>query len=297
MERNALVISLINVKGGVGKTTISTNISHILAAAGYKVLLVDLDPQGSSSELIKPLLCNGKSLKKDDILSLDIFKLLSQPVEARKYIFKTAYENLSIISNARSAADTYSNGSFDKKMERLQYANKYTAFLNNLNQIRGDYDYIIIDGQPGMNDIMKVSIIASDYVLSPAYPDIYNLHTVNDTCNIIDFCNREYNLDIQYLGFFLNAVNDIKDTSYREIRNFYIKKANEYFIDIPVRSSKAVNKASTMHKLWLDYAFECVTFPNPCKDLLKLMYKELMILDEEHKDNLIELGVKKEIFD
>lgn len=298
MDNNAIVISLVNAKGGVGKTTISTNISHVLATAGYKVLHVDLDPQGSSSELIKPQFNDGSHLKKDDIISLDIFKILSQPVDVRSYIFKTSYDNLYIIPNARSATDTYTNGSFDKRMERLQYANKYTAFSSNLNQIRGEFDYIIIDGQPGMNDIMKICIIASDYVLSPASPDLYNLHTVDDTCNIIDLCNKEYNRNIQYLGFFLNSVNDVKDASYKEVRDFYLKRSKEYFIDIPVRFSKAVNKSSSYRKLWLDYAFEhTITFPNPCRDLLKLMYKELMLLDDEHKEILIKQGVKKNFFE
>ena len=68
MSRCALVISFINVKGGVGKTTISTNVSHILSVAGYKVLHVDLDPQGSSSEMLKATHSNGEFLTKDDIM-------------------------------------------------------------------------------------------------------------------------------------------------------------------------------------------------------------------------------------
>ena len=68
MSEKGYIISIVNVKGGVGKTTISTNMSHILAAAGYRVLHVDTDPQGSSSELFEPLSASGYPLTKDDII-------------------------------------------------------------------------------------------------------------------------------------------------------------------------------------------------------------------------------------
>lgn len=297
MEKCALVISLINVKGGVGKTTISSNFSHILSVAGYKVLHIDLDPQGSSSELLKAMSKSGQTLSKDDIMNLDTFKLLSQPVNVRDYIFETRYENLHIIPNARGVANTYTLGTFDKRIAELDYPNKYLAFFANLNQIRGEYDYIIIDGQPGMNEMMKVSIIASDYVVSPAAPDLYNLHTVDDTCNVIDLCNKDYGRDTEYLGFFLNNVPDLKDTAYLTVAEFYKQSAKEYFIDNPIRFSKSINKASLNNFLWLEYALNyCIAFPNPCKDLLRLMDKELDIIKDK-KENLVKLGVKEKFFD
>lgn len=298
MERNALIISIQNAKGGVGKTTISTNISHILSCAGCLVLHIDLDPQGSSSELIRPYFEDGRPLTKDDIIALNITELLTRPVDTRKFIFKTKYENLDIIPYARSASDIYQNGSMDKRIERLEYPNKYLSFSNNLNMIRGDYDFIIIDGLPSMEDTMKVSILASDYVLSPANPDRFNLQTIDDTCNIIDLCNKEYHRETEYLGFFLNAVDDVRDSAYQEVRDFYIDKAKEYFIDNPVRSSKAVDKSALNDKLWLDYGLtNTVTLPNPVKDLLRLLYKELELLTDDQKQTLIELGIKKECFE
>src|SRR4051812_47266747 len=113
MEHEAIIISIVNSKGGVGKTTISSNISHILSVAGYKVLHADFDPQGSSSETFRAQDENENILTKDYILSLDIFNLLSQPTDTRKYIFRTAYENLDIIPNAQRIDDVFSGGSFD----------------------------------------------------------------------------------------------------------------------------------------------------------------------------------------
>ncbi len=297
MEKCALVLGLINVKGGVGKTTISSNISHILSVAGYKVLHIDLDPQGSSSELLKAQSKSGNQLSKDDIMNLDTFKLLSQPVSIQDYIFETRYENLHIIPNARGVESTYTLGTFDTRIAMLNYPNKYLAFYQNINQIRNQYDYIIIDGQPGMNEMMKVSIIASDYVVSPAAPDLYNLHTVDDTCNVIDLCNRDYGRDTEYLGFFLNNIPDLKDSAYLSVRDFYKESAKEYFIDNPIRFSKAINKSSLNNFLWLEYAMDyCISFPNPCKDLLRLIDKELGLFKEK-KAVLLEKGIKEIYFD
>ena len=89
MSKEATIIGVINSMGGVGKTAISINISHILSIAGYSVLHVDMDPQGSGSELIQPLNNYGSKLSKDDILKLDTFRLISESLEPRQFVFKT----------------------------------------------------------------------------------------------------------------------------------------------------------------------------------------------------------------
>lgn len=301
MKHGAIVIGVVNSKGGVGKTTISSNISHILSVAGYKVLHADFDPQGSSSETFRAQDENGNMLTKDYILSLDIFKLLSEQTDTRKYIFRTAYTNLDIIPNAQRIDDIFMSGSFDVRFEKLENPNKHRALYYNLCQVQNDYDYIIIDGQPNINSMMEISIIASDYVLSPAAPDIYNFSTVNNTCGIIDYCNQQYGRDTEYLGFFLNGVSDLKDGAYSKLIDFYTERAKEYFIDIPIRYSKVVNKSRLSGMPWLEYGLnETVTLPNPCKDLLSLLYNELNLIDEEHKERLIELSkdrIKKEYFE
>ena len=96
----------------------------------------------------------------------------------------------------------------------------------------------------------------------------------------------------------MNPVEDVRDSAYQEVRKFYIENAKEYFIDNPIRSSKAVNKSALNDVLWLDYGLNySITFPNPVKDLLRLLAKELDILTEEQKQTLIALGVKKEYFE
>lgn len=283
-----LVISFINAKGGSGKTTISSNVSHVLSMAGYKVLHADFDPQGSSSETFKVLDDKGNELSKAQILSLNIYDFLVRPANPHNYIFHTSYENLDIIPNAQSVYDIFDNGSFDVKFNSISSFDKYTALRSNLEKVIEEYDFIIIDGQPNINSIMEISIIASDYVVSPACPDKFNLSTVNNTCSIIDYCNQKFGCHVQYLGFFLNNVPDVKDKEYKKVVEFYVNKAKEYFINCPIRFSKAVNKSALKDSLWFDYALaECVGgLPNPCKDLLNLLVHELGLIDIEDKEHL-----------
>ena len=301
MKRQGIVIGVVNIRGGVGKTTISLNLSHILSRAGYKVLHIDNDPQGSSSEILRPVKENGGYLKKDEVFYLDTFSLLTQPVNVLNYIFSTDYENLDVIPNARSTKEFFEKGSFDLQFGQLDYAGKYTAFYENINTIRDAYDFIIIDNQPALSEMLKLGIIASDYVLTPAGADLFNINTVADTHSFIELCNKKYNRKIEYLGFFLNRVTDLKDDGYCELVQFLLKTAKEFFINIPIRFSKSIDKAGMLRMPWLVYTKKnmLISFPNPCKDLLKLMYKELQLIDDEHKEILMknEKNIKASYFE
>lgn len=299
-EKNAIVIGFVNVKGGVGKTTISTNTSHILASVGYRVLHVDIDPQGSSCELFQPISSTGHILKKDDIIGMDVFKLLSQDVDTRRYIFRTKYENLDVIPNARSVSSVFTEGSFSSRLDALPYNEKFTALARNLDRVKDFYDFIIIDGQPSMDSITKVTVSACDYVLSPVTPDLYNMQTLVETKNMIDYCNATYNRRTEYLGFFLNNVKNIKEVPnnpYVQMRDYYLQQAGEYFINVPIRYSESSDKSQLRRSLWLDYALaKTITFPNPCKDLFKLLASQCFIEEEDIKTLIDKYGLKEEYF-
>ena len=294
----AYTIIVTNAKGGVGKTTISTNISHILALGGKKILHIDLDPQGSGTTLFTPYDQYGNPLSVDDIIAVDCFRSLFEPVNMKDFIFRTQYENVDVVPNAQSVHEIYSQGTMDVRFFMSEHPDKFNLLRNNIEQIKEDYDFIIIDGQPSMNISTKCGIMASDAVLTPAFPDIHNLKTIDDTCNMIDMCSMESGREIQYLGFFLNNVKDVKDKDYLELRDYYLREAAEYFVDIQIRWSGSIDKASSSLTLWLDYALNyTINFLNPCKDLLKLLYHEFGLIDEECKENLINLGVKPKFFD
>lgn len=289
--KRALSLSLQNFKGGAGKTTISMNIAHVLSLSGYKVLFVDMDEQGSASEQLGVYDDDGNLLTKKDILSLDLLSLMLRHVEVKNYIKNTKYNNIHIIPNARamSAAKPF-DSEFD--MLDVPLEEKYTAFYDNLEQIRTDYDYIIIDGQPHAGRMTELSIIVSDYVLTPVDTDQYNINTVLDVTDKILLLNKTFNLKIEFIGFFLNKAVP-KEGGDAELRQYYLERYADYFIDYPVRFSyNASRKSGFLGKLFLEYNKRT----GPSLDILHLVVNELGMVDEEHQVILEKNGIPKKYF-
>lgn len=303
MEREAISIAINNSKGGVGKTTISGNMAHLLGLCGYKVLLADFDSQGSNTEMLKVVNKNGEKLSREDIDNLNVFRMFIEPVNMNNYIFHTQYENLDVIPNAQSVKNVFGNGTFDERfaVEGLpEGPRKYLALYDNLSQIRERYDYIIMDGQPSINNTARITIAACDYVLSPAAADLFNLYPIRQTCEMIRFCNEQLGRNIGYLGFFLNNVYDIKAETYLQLRQNYEREGKRffdgdgYFVDCPVRFSAIVNKSGVTRQFWFDYARNhSVVLPNPCKDLLRLLYNELGLIEKGHLKELVKIGFRE----
>ena len=302
MEKEALSIAINNSKGGVGKTTISGNMAHLLSLCGYRVLLADFDSQGSNTEMLKVVNNEGKRLTRKDIDELNVFRMFIGPVNMNNYIFHTQYENLDIIPNAQTVKNVFGNGTFDERfaVEGLpEGPRKYLALYDNLAQIRARYDYIIMDGQPSINNTARITIAACDYVLSPAAADLFNVYPIRQTCEMIRFCNEQLKRNIGFLGFFLNNVYDVKAETYLQLREEYEKEGKKffdgagYFIDCPIRFSPAVNKSGVTRQFWFDYAKNrSVILPNPCKDLLKLLYNELGLIEKDHLNELVKNGFR-----
>jgi len=156
-----LIISLYNIKGGVGKTSSAVNLASVAAKRG-KTVLWDLDTQGASSFFF------DKKTKKRN--------LFSKPAE--KIIKSTQYDGLDIVP-----ADT--------KLEK--YKNKIKDVLKFLNS---KYDFVIIDAPAGLNALTKEILKHSDIVLVPVLPNILSLRTYNQILqtklskNIRLFVNR-----------------------------------------------------------------------------------------------------------
>jgi cellulose biosynthesis protein BcsQ len=139
-----MIISIYNIKGGVGKTSTSINLASIAAKKG-KTLLLDLDTQGASSYFF-----NKKTKKRN------IFKKPSQ-----KIIKSTQYENLDIIP-------------VDTKLE--DYKNELKNLIEN---IKSFYDFVIIDAPANLTSLTRDILKYSDIILVPILPNILSLRTYN----------------------------------------------------------------------------------------------------------------------
>ncbi len=236
----SVVLSFINQKGGVGKTTSACAVTDILAAAGYKILLIDLDAQ-----------CNATNLfgLHGNTRICDFVKLFCEdctPEEMRSYITEPAGEDL---------PDHYKNIKIipgDKRMlneilAQIIPKNNFSTMLKfrkNLSLIRDDFDYIIIDNPPSRVLITDISITATDKILLPANCDSFSFVAYNDLADTVKEVNSRYLLQVTFGGMFITKVK--KNTNlYKSLFSQYIDNLGADFIPCAISDSNIVNEANT----------------------------------------------------
>ena len=151
-----MIITITNNKGGVGKSTTAQTLSIGLAQRGFKVLLVDLDPQSNTSSTFR-------ASSKDK----NIYQVIKGNISIQDAIQHNNY--ISVLSSdldLNNADDEFRKGAYQYKMHKL--------VAEQLNKVKNDYDYIIIDTAPNLSLLTTNAIYSSDYVLIPMIADIYS---------------------------------------------------------------------------------------------------------------------------
>ena len=163
------IISVVNQKGGVGKTTTSVNLAAILAIMDKKVLLIDLDSQGNSS--------SGLGIKQND-RKLTSYHLLCRLASPEDIVCSTDIPNLSIITSNTNLATI--------EMELLDKDNHEAILKELLSTLADSYDYIIIDCPPSLNILTLNALVASNEVVIPMLCDFYSLEGLSHLLKTIE---------------------------------------------------------------------------------------------------------------
>lgn len=154
------VISVVNLKGGVGKTATTCNLAHQLAEKGYRTLVMDLDGQANGSrQLGVPMTYNGKTVK-DVYIGQNGIKLPLSEV-----LYTTRYENLKL---APSSFDFV--GAEILLKNEPQISAEY-RIRNSLEAIKDDFDFVLIDCPPALGDFVLNAMVASDLIIVPVNAD------------------------------------------------------------------------------------------------------------------------------
>ena len=200
------IISIINQKGGVGKTTSAINIAYSMTLLNKKTLLIDIDPQGNTSSGINAFKKEGKKLNSSYEL---IYK--------KQKIEPTQSFNLNIIPSSLKLA------LLEKELTN-EIARK--IFKNSLLKYRKDnYDFILIDCPPTLSILTINALVASKYVLIPIETEFFAFEGINqllDTINAVKQINKE----LKIIGVFINKY-DIRNKSKENtltILKEYLKK-------------------------------------------------------------------------
>ena len=184
------IISFANQKGGVGKTTSCVNIASSLGVLGFKVLIIDLDPQGNTT--------SGVGISKKG-LKATTKELLTGELPVGEIIVETPYKNLDVIpTNTALAGAEFDLFDLDDSEFRIKKA---------LDEVKDNYDYILIDCPPSLGMLTINAFAASDGVVVPMQCEFYALEGLSQLMITINRIKRMYNPDLAITGILITMYN------------------------------------------------------------------------------------------
>ncbi len=271
-ERQGKIIALTNQKGGVGKTTSAINIAASLAVLEYKTLLVDADPQANATSGVG---FDPKSIKTS------IYECLVNDVKARDIILETETPNLYLLPSHLDLVGA--------EIELINQPNRERIFKNMLEDIRKDYDFIIIDCSPSLGLITVNALTASDSVLIPVQCEYFALEGLGKLLNTIKIVQTRLNPQLEIEGIILTMF----DPRLR-LSNQVVEEIRRHFQDIVfetiIHRNTRLGEAPSFGKPAIMYDAESkgsINYMNMVREMLQ-RNNATRIPDSDKQFNLVE---------
>ena len=224
------IISLVNQKGGVGKTTTSINLAASLALLGKKILLIDLDPQGNAT--------TGVGINKGDI-NKSVYDLLRGTATTEEVVFKTGFKNLWIIPATIQLAGI--DIELIEKSKVTPGFKKAFQLKEHMEGIKDNYDYVIIDCPPSLGMITTNALTASDSVIIPVQCEFFALEGITQLLNTIMLTQKNLNptLDLEGVLLTMLSKSNLGLDVIEEIRSYFKDRVYDTIIPRLIRLAEA----------------------------------------------------------
>ena len=225
------IISLVNQKGGVGKTTTSINLSASLAVLGKNVLLVDLDPQGNATTGIG--ICKGDIDKR-------VYDVLTDKCPIEEAIIRTKFKRLDVLPATINLAGIDIE-LIEKSREEPTFS-KGNQLKSKIDTIKDRYDYIIMDCPPSLGLITTNALTASNSVIIPVQCEFFALEGIMQLLNTIMMAQKNLNPNLDIEGVLLTMLDSRTNLGFEvvdDIRKYFKERVYNTIIPRLIRLTEA----------------------------------------------------------
>lgn len=219
-------ICIFNQKGGVGKTTTNINLCAYLALEGYRVLTIDIDPQGNTT--------SGLGLDKRN-LELSMYDVLTADASLKEVIIRSELvQNLYIAPSTMELAGA--------EVEIIAKEDRESILKNKIKEIEDEYDFIFIDCPPSLGVLTINALTSVESVLIPIQCEFYALEGVGQLINTIQLVKKSLNKKLEIEGVVMTMYDyrtNLSNEVYDEVKNFFKDKVYNTKIPRNIRLAEA----------------------------------------------------------